>query len=127
MKYLLSLFLLSGLLFLTGCGPELHGFNGTVNYDGQPVEKGIITFTPDAKKGNLMGASNVAGIRDGRYELPVDQGISGGWYKIHIEASERVEDAEGGHDKLLFPQYVFSHEFKPDEKVFNIEVPKQGK
>jgi len=116
------------LLFLTfvGCGgPKLQGFNGAVTYDGKPLEGGIIFFTPDARKGNLMGASNVASIKDGRYELPVSQGISGGWYLIRVEVTEAVVGVEGEHEKFLIPPYEFSNEFKPDDKVFDIDIPKQ--
>jgi len=129
MKHFFSFFLCIALLCLPliGCGkPKLQGFSGTVTYDGKPLESdGIVTFYPDAKKGNTMGASNVASIKNGRYELPVSQGISGGWYNVSVEVTEWVDNAEGGQDKHLIPPYTFSHEFQPDDKEFNIEIPKK--
>jgi hypothetical protein len=117
------------LLFISlcGCGEKLQGFGGAVTYNGKPLEKGLISFNPDAEKGNLMGASNIAAVRDGHYELPVSQGISGGWYKIRVESTEHVDGEEGGYEKDLIPPYLFSHEFKPDEKTFDIDIPVQKK
>ena len=122
MKYLLIL--LSLICFtIAGCGPKLQGFNGKVNYDGKPLPEGVITFTPDAEKGNLMGASNLAVIKDGEYKLPVSQGISGGWYKVTVESSKWVEEGGDGKEVHNIPPYTFSHEFKPEDKNFDIEIP----
>jgi hypothetical protein len=123
MKRLLFVILCSLFLPLSGCSEKLQGFGGNVTYGGKPLEQGSITFTPDAEHGNLMGASNVAAVKDGRYELPVNQGISGGWYRVSVESTEHVDGAEGGSEKHLIPPYSFSHEFKPDEKTFDIEIP----
>ena len=124
----LVLFTLSLCLPLTGCGEKLQGFNGTVTYDGKPLEAGVIIFTPDATKGNLMGASNIASIQNGRYTLPENQGISGGWYEIRVESTEVTQGTGEGAEavsKDLIPPYVFSHEFKPDDKTFDVDVPKR--
>ena len=75
-----------------------------------------------------MGASNIASIQNGRYELPANQGISGGWYEVRIEVTEVVEGVGEGAEasyKDVIPPYVFSHEFKPDDKTFDIEIPKR--
>ena len=114
-------------LALTGCGGEkLQGFSGTVTLDGQPLEKGSISFTPDASKGNTSGTSTIAPIKNGRYELPADQGISGGWYEVRVEATEWVEgEGEGaeGFNRNLIEPYITSHEFKPDDKTFDVDIP----
>jgi len=112
-------------LMLSGCGEKLQGFSGTVTYNGNPVEKGVVIFTPDATKGNLMGASNIASIQNGRYELPVAQGISGGWYEIRVEVTEWVAGTgnDDGTLRDLIPPYIFSHEFKPNDETFNIDIP----
>lgn len=49
-----------------GSGVERVTISGNVTYRGQPVPSGIISFTPDAKKGN-RGPQGVAKIIDGRY------------------------------------------------------------
>ena len=119
----LAVFLFCGLC-LAGCGsPKLQGFSGSVTYDGQPLKIGIVTFIPDADKGNMMGKSTIAPIRDGRYELPPSQGISGGWYRMTVEVTELVEDEEGGSEKHVIPPYTLSHEFMPDDMTFDIEIP----
>jgi len=118
---------LSLCLTLTGCGGDtLQGFSGSVTHGGAPLEKGVVIFTPDATKGNLMGASTIASIQNGRYELPVDQGISGGWYEIRVEVTEWVEgEGEGaeGFSRNLIPPYIFSYEFKPDDEILDIDIP----
>ena len=111
-------------LTLSGCGPKLQGFSGSVTHDGNPIEKGVVIFTPDATKGNLMGASNIASIQNGRYELPADQGISGGWYEIRVEVTEWIDgENDSGTLRDVIPPYIFSHEFKPDDSVFDIDIP----
>ena len=113
-------------LTLSGCGPKLQGFSGSVTHEGVPLEKGVVIFTPDATKGNLVGASNIASIQNGRYELPVEQGISGGWYEVRVEVTEWIGgEGDSGTTKDLIPPYIFSHEFKPDDKTFDIDIPKR--
>ena len=54
---------------LAGCGKngvERVTISGKVTFRGQPVPSGIISFTPDAKKGN-RGPQGVAKIADGHY------------------------------------------------------------
>jgi len=115
---------LLAVILLSGCAEKLQGFSGSVTHDGQPLAEGVVIFTPDATKGNLMGASNIASIQNGRYELPADQGISGGWYEIRVEVTEVID---GGEDdttvRNVIPPYIFSHEFKPDDTIFDIDIP----
>ena len=114
---------------LTGCGgSKLQGFSGTVTLEGEPLEKGAVIFTPDVKKGNLQGESTIASIQNGRYTLPANQGISGGWYEVRVEVTEWVEgvgEGADGYTKNLIPPYTVSHEFKPDDKTFDIDIPKR--
>jgi hypothetical protein len=64
---------------LASCGTADYGIgqrypvSGTVTYNGQPLEKGMISFTPDGTKG--VGATGV--IEDGSYALSTAGGGDG--------------------------------------------------
>jgi hypothetical protein len=57
---------------LTGCGRGggMAALSGSVSYDGQPVEKGTITFLPADGKGPTAAAP----ITDGKYSVKVAYG-----------------------------------------------------
>jgi hypothetical protein len=58
-----------------GCGgstqrPQMGRVHGTVSFDGKPVDKGRVTFTPVAAEGTSGGASAMSPIEsDGSYSL----------------------------------------------------------
>lgn len=73
-----------------GCGekgPVLYPVSGTVTVDGQPLDKGGVSFQPDESKGNKLGLFP-AGMTDpsGKYELMTasKQGAPAGHYKIVV-------------------------------------------
>jgi hypothetical protein len=69
------------LLVLSGCGGSGVGVRGEVTYEGQPVEKGSITFLPTDGKGQPSGAA----ITNGRYSLDA---IMPGLKVVQIDASK---------------------------------------
>ena len=101
---LLGLF---GLILLAGCGRSFHAapVSGTVTQDGQPLDGGVLTFVPDAAKGNTARVNGVSPIRAGGFALqssgvtPSESGpgIPPGWYKVlvitdPIKASVKVSN-----------------------------------
>lgn len=54
----------AGLLFVAGCG-NTCSIQGQVNFNGQPVKDGFITFTPADGKGPIKAGP----IKDGRYSV----------------------------------------------------------
>ena len=101
----------TGLVTVLGCGDDSglakrYSVSGTVNYNGKPVEKGTITFTPSVEGGRAASGD----IADGSYSLttvtPGDGAIPGA-YKVTVMAKEidttkLKEVAKGGqfhHDK----------------------------
>jgi hypothetical protein len=50
--------LLVGLLGLTaiGCGDSTASVTGSISYNGAPITKGMVTFTPDGIAGSVVGA-----------------------------------------------------------------------
>jgi hypothetical protein len=54
---------------------------GTVTVDGQPLEKGVITFYPNGP-GTTVGGE----INAGKFELAREQGATPGKYRVEISA-----------------------------------------
>ncbi len=73
------------LLAATGCGSSAV-LTGDVTYDGQPVEKGAITFFPTDGLGPTTGAE----IRGGRYRV---DGAPPGPKIVQIEGFREVPSA----------------------------------
>ncbi len=78
------------LTSLTGCGFKGLPVSGTVTVDGQPLSQGIITFNPDASKGNTLRMNASCPLSGGRYTLQTSGitrsesgvGVPPGWYKV---------------------------------------------
>ncbi len=73
------------LLFCTGCGTSTDRLplEGTVLYQGKPLEQGHITFlTTSGAPGPVCGAV----IRDGSFEIPTEQGLAPGSYRVQISS-----------------------------------------
>ena len=87
-RFWLMLFLCTGTAAIVGCGGdgiERVGVSGTVSYQGQPVQEGMISFEP-------QGAGTPAGaiIKDGKYDATGTGAVPVGRYRVRISAT--VED-----------------------------------
>lgn len=87
-------FSLLGLSFAVGCGGDgldtRYPVSGTVNYNGKPVENGMISFVPEAAEGR--GASG--DIKDGAYSLTTntpEDGAFPGSYKVTVSSKDTEE------------------------------------
>ncbi|MCE9563011.1 MAG: hypothetical protein K8U57_13290 [Planctomycetes bacterium] len=67
-------------LLASGCGAGAGVVSGGVTYEGQPVKKGYVTFTPADGKGPMVGGP----ITDGRYTL---ENVLPGPKVVKVEAS----------------------------------------
>ena len=84
-------FLASGL---AGCGGYGRAsVQGAVTYDGTPVDTGGITFVPADGRADVKKASGV--IKDGKYAIEGDSGLSPGQYKVEISWNKST-GAKGG-------------------------------
>src|SRR5262245_49337692 len=96
-RHLLAVVCAGGLVVAAGCGggPKAIPVSGTATLDGQPLEGFLISFNPDAAKGNsaqVQCAGRIGG--DGRYSLTTDDGSKqkpgapAGWYKVTISSPD---------------------------------------
>lgn len=130
----LSLFSFTVVVFV-GCGRsgvERISVSGTVTFRGQPVPSGIISFTPDVKKGN-RGPQGVAKITDGHYTTDDHgKGSVSGPQVIEIRgyggggASGRADKLPFSSGKPLFPTYYTEADVKPGGAALDFEVPDAG-
>jgi hypothetical protein len=81
----LALLLLCPLSF--GCGGgNRSAVEGSVNFDGQPLESGTIAFVPIE---GTQGPSSGGSISGGRYTVAADKGPFAGVYRVEIHAQRK--------------------------------------
>ena len=68
---------------LVGCGSPTATVQGSVSYDGTPIEKGMITFTPVDGKGIVVGCD----IQNGKYTA---RGVAPGKNVLTVAAVKQV-------------------------------------
>jgi len=61
--------------------------SGAVSIDGKPIESGSIRFQPaDLQKATGSGSI----VRDGKYSIPAEHGLTPGKYQVSVQASEKT-------------------------------------
>lgn len=76
-----ALSLACALLLLAGCSSESRrAVSGEVSLDGEPVNGGSIVFLPNGA-GSSKGAAEIV---EGKYSIPVEQGLPPGSYRVEI-------------------------------------------
>jgi hypothetical protein len=106
-----------------GDGPVVYHVNGSVSFNGQPVQAGQITFEPAS--GN-SGPAGVAVIKDGKFDTKLEgQGTVGGPHTAIIQGFDG--NADPAHElpmgKPLFVDYRSSLDLPKEEGSQNFEVP----
>lgn len=109
--------LLAASLLATGGCSEANplgrrAISGTVTFQGQPLDYGAIRFQPT---GGTNSVEAGAVITQGRYQVPEEQGLPPGSYKVWVMSPEQgpaapAEEAPGETSKSLAkdrlpPQY----------------------
>jgi hypothetical protein len=87
---------------LTGCsgskykGDKRYPLTGDVNFDGQSVDIGSISFIPEGGSGRASGGV----ITDGKYDVPEEKGATAGTYRVEISwlkrTGKKLRDPESG-------------------------------
>lgn len=117
-----------------GCGPANDGptrydVSGTVTYEGQPVLKGFIYFSPDTEQGN-KGPGGGAPIDQGRFKTGQSKGVVGGPHVVRVVGYDGVATVVEGEQladgKPLFTPYITTIDFPKKDHSVDIVVPKGG-
>jgi hypothetical protein len=67
----------------TGSSAGRYGITGTVNLDGSPVAKGMISFQPLENGRTSSGAV----IEGGKFAIPANKGLPVGKYRVEVHAA----------------------------------------
>jgi hypothetical protein len=71
-----------------GDGLPRRAVSGTVTLDGQPLDKGLITFTPAGGGGDSTSAA--AAVADGSFAVAKDVGLVPGKYRVAVSVMKEV-------------------------------------
>jgi len=81
---------------LIGCsdtsGPKLVSVSGTIEYKGQPVEYGMVAFSPVNPESGRVTTSEIV---SGRYTMGENEGLKVGDYNIVIVSAGKASDGTG--------------------------------
>jgi hypothetical protein len=71
----LAVLLATGFLALAGCnrGPEFALVEGTITFDGKPLDNAEVVFLPDSAKGNMGPTASAYTDEQGHYKLFCDK------------------------------------------------------
>lgn len=88
---LLVLLALCVISTLVGCGGSTGSVQGNVSYEGTPIQKGMITFTPVDGKGSIVGCN----IENGKYSAT---GVTPGKNVLSVVAVKEVTFARSSEE-----------------------------
>lgn len=85
-----------GICHIAGCGSDRDPYGrtaltGEVTYAGSLLYQGSIRFVPEDGNGQSAGAL----IRKGKYEIPREQGLPIGKYRVEISSLEPTPTPSG--------------------------------
>lgn len=130
--------LFTGLVIFvaTGCGGQsglefsTSQVEGTVSYQGKPLESGKIRFIPDGKvvNGQVAGKAIFANIKDGKYAISPEDGATVGKNRVEIKSYRAsgkmiVSSAGEGQKVEQFEQFIPAR--YNSESTLSVEI-KQG-
>src|SRR5262245_43746070 len=111
-------------IVVLGCGDGLkrHRIQGTVTFQGKPVEFGGIFFEPTDSIGPVA-TTVIVKVRQGKYDTEGDGPVSGK-YSVIVggvdQSKNRVDDDGVTHKPQLFKDYTFEVEMPPPGNTLNI-------
>ncbi len=115
------------LLGFAGCGesgPGKYHVSGEVTYRGKPVPAGMITFSPDTRRGN-SGHQGFAEIRDGQYSTGSGngRGTVGGPHIVAVLGFDGENPTEESpHGQMLFPEYHREYDLTEKNTTLNLSA-----
>jgi prepilin-type N-terminal cleavage/methylation domain-containing protein/prepilin-type processing-associated H-X9-DG protein len=121
-------FLNQNLSLAIGCsgdGLNRHRVQGSVTFDGKPLETGAIFFEPTATVGTIAPTTYLA-VRNGKYDAG-EEGPIAGTYRVRVggwdESRQTIDDEGRSTPTQLFDDYVFEVEIPPPNNTLDVEVP----
>ena len=136
MRQLLSVFMISGLLGLAGCGGGGNTLpvSGVVTLDGEPLAGASVTFYPESEVEGVVGGVAETGS-DGKFVVTGAKGESGlapGKYKVTV--SKGVLKTPGGEESVgaVIEEIDLKDEFppiysSPNKTILSYSVTGDGK
>jgi hypothetical protein len=117
------------VLFISGgCGGESLNrlrIQGTVTFEGKPVERGAVLLEPTQSVGTIAPTSYLR-VENGKFDTG-DEGPIAGKYKVIVggyDLAQKQVDSDGvTHTAQLFNDYTFEVEMPPPGNTLHIEVP----
>lgn len=109
--------LTAGLVSVSGCGDKLTPVNGTVTYDGTPVDGATIVFMSESGSKQAIGRSDDSG----KFALEYNNGpgIPAGTYKVMVTRTKIIEgQAPGDPGAKIDKSYL--------DKMKAKDLPKAG-
>ena len=100
------------LMLVPGCSgsSELQfstaSVGGSVSFRGKPLETGKIRFIPDGEviDGKVAGKAVFADIKDGKYSIPAEQGVTVGKNRVEIKSyrgtGKKMVSSAGDGEKI---------------------------
>jgi len=117
---------------IAGCGsgssdgPQRYEVSGTVTFEGKPVPKGFIMFTPDTSKG-VSGPGSGAEIANGSFKTASGKGVVGGAHIVEITGTDGIAITESGEElpdgTELFSKFKTEFDFPKENQTKDFEVP----
>ncbi len=89
----IALLVTCACLPLAGCAPKPVAVEGQVTLDGQPINEAAIMFVPLEQGRAKTGAL----IVDGRFALPVKEGLLPGRYRVEIVDNPPLDSIDHSH------------------------------
>ncbi len=115
-------------VLLCGCGREqgerFFPVAGTVQLDGKPLTIGVVSYRPDAERGNKSMHVPTGTIdAQGRYELITikRKGAPPGWYRVLVFADANTLETGGIAVHPIPPRWL-THEKYTDPKTTDLSV-----
>jgi hypothetical protein len=120
--------LAGSLVILAGCShgePPGVSVHGEVSADGQPLSCATISWLPEK---STSGTKQTVLIHQGRYEVPPENHLSPGWYRIRVAMlpPEMIEAAIQSNPQLsTFRDRIISPEFDSQSRITHELVAEQ--
>jgi hypothetical protein len=112
--------LILGLALLPACGPreeKLHRVSGSVTFDGKPIPKGYIRFSPSDD-----GPMGFANVFDGKFDTAQGSGVRGGTYTVTVGGFDGKQVADAPFGNGLFPEYNTQTELPAEDSTYDLNI-----